>query len=171
MDKKKERNLNKNIQITKQIRQAQEILSNKGSSSFNFVEMDEMWSFVKNKKKRCWIWLAICRFTKLVIGFVTGTRGKKTGKKLYDKIKDLDTKMYYTDYWEPYEKFLPKEKHIQSKKETYTVEGYNASFRDDLRRLTRKTRAYSKSQDMLNVSLNLYIAKHNQTKLNELLSI
>ena len=35
------------------------------------------------------------------------TRGKKTGKKLYDKIKDLDTKMYYTDYWEPYEKFLP----------------------------------------------------------------
>ena len=29
----------------------------------------------------------------------------------------------------------------------------------------RKTRAYSKSQDMLNVSLNLYIAKHNQTKL------
>ena len=43
-----------------------------------------MWSFVKNKKKRCWIWLAICRFTKLVIGFVTGTRGKKTGKKLYD---------------------------------------------------------------------------------------
>ena len=24
------------------------------------------------------------------------TRGKKTGKKLYDKIKDLDTKMYYT---------------------------------------------------------------------------
>ena len=63
------------------------------------------------------------------------------------------------------------DKHIQSKKETYTVEGYNASFRDDLRRLTRKTRAYSKSQDMLKVSLNLYIAKHNQTKLNELLSI
>ena len=73
--------------------------------------------------------------------------------------------MYYTDYWELYEKFLPKQKHIQSKKETYIVQGYNASFRDDLLRLTRKTRAYSKSQDMLKVSLNLYIAKHNQTKL------
>ena len=171
MDKKKGKQFEQKHIIIKQIRQAQEILSNQGYCPFNFVEMDEMWSFVKNKKKRCWIWLAICRFTKLVIGFVTGTRGKKTGKKLYDKIKDLDTKMYYTDYWKPYEKFLPKEKHIQSKKETYTVEGYNASFRDDLRRLTRKTRAYSKSQDMLNLSLNLYIAKYNQTKLNELLSI
>ena len=87
------------------------------------------------------------------------------------KLKIQILKCITTDYWEPYEKFLPKEKHIQSKKETYTVEGYNASFRDDLRRLTRKTRAYSKSQDMLNLSLNLYIAKHNQTKLNELLSI
>ena len=30
-----------------------------------------------------------------------------------------------TDYWKPYEHFVPKEKHIQSKAETFTVEGYN----------------------------------------------
>ena len=29
-----------------------------------------------------------------------------------------------TDYWKPYEHFVPKEKHIQSKVETFTVEGY-----------------------------------------------
>ena len=77
---------------------------------------------LKTRKRDAGYGQLYVRFTKLVIGFVTGTRGKKTGKKLYDKIKDLDTKMYYTDYWEPYEKFLPKEKHIQSKKETYTVD-------------------------------------------------
>ena len=26
-------------------------------------------------------------------------------------------------YWKPYESIIPKEKHIQSKKETFTVEG------------------------------------------------
>ena len=67
--------------------------------------------------------------------------------------------------------FYLKKNIFNLKKKLIQQTGYNASFRDDLQRLTRKTRAYSKSQDMLNVSLNLYIAKHNQTKLNELLSI
>jgi hypothetical protein len=29
-----------------------------------------------------------------------------------------------TDYWRPYEQFVPKELHTQSKAETYTVEGF-----------------------------------------------
>ena len=29
-----------------------------------------------------------------------------------------------TDYWKPYEHFVPPEKHTQSKAETFTVEGY-----------------------------------------------
>ena len=33
-----------------------------------------------------------------------------------------------SDYWKPYEDFIPKEKHIQSKAETFTVEGYNSLF-------------------------------------------
>jgi insertion element IS1 protein InsB len=30
-----------------------------------------------------------------------------------------------TDYWRAYAEFIPKKIHIQSKAETYTVEGYN----------------------------------------------
>jgi insertion element IS1 protein InsB len=29
-----------------------------------------------------------------------------------------------TDYWRAYAKFIPKAQHIQSKAQTYTVEGY-----------------------------------------------
>ena len=29
-----------------------------------------------------------------------------------------------TDHWKPYENFVPKKKHIQSKAHTYTVEGF-----------------------------------------------
>ena len=89
---------------------------------------------------------------------------------LYTKIKDFtpfDT-TYFTDYFEPYTKFIPKENHRQGKDQTYTVEGYNASFRDDLRRLTRRTRAYSKSKASLDSSIYLYIQSHNNKKLKKL---
>ena len=34
-----------------------------------------------------------------------------------------------TGYWKAYESIVPNEKHIQSKEETYTIEGYNSLFR------------------------------------------
>jgi len=39
-----------------------------------------------------------------------------------------------TDYWEPYEHFVPSAKRIQSKAVTFTVEGYNSLFRHFLAR-------------------------------------
>jgi len=56
---------------------------------------------------------------------------------------------------------IPKEKHIQSKAETYTVEGYNSILRHYLARLKRKTKCYSKSVRMLEYSLKLLMAKRN----------
>jgi insertion element IS1 protein InsB len=66
-----------------------------------------------------------------------------------------------TDYWKPYENFISKEKHIQSKAETYTVEGYNSLFRHFLARLRRKTKCYSKSIKMLAISVKLLMLKRN----------
>ena len=34
-----------------------------------------------------------------------------------------------SNYWKSYENIIPKEKHLQSKSETFTVEGYNSLFR------------------------------------------
>jgi len=66
-----------------------------------------------------------------------------------------------TDYWQPYETFVPKAQHIQSKAETYTVEGYNSLFRHFLARLRRKSKCYSKCQKMLEYSVKLLMAKWN----------
>ena len=66
-----------------------------------------------------------------------------------------------TDYWKPYEQFILPEKHIQSKAETYTVEGYNSLFRHFLARLRRQTKCYSKSEVMLRYSVMLLMAKWN----------
>ena len=67
-----------------------------------------------------------------------------------------------TDYWKPYEEFVPKEKHVQSKKETYTVEGYNSLFRHFLARLRRKSKCYTKELYMLVYSVKLLMVKWNK---------
>ena len=84
-----------------------------------------------------------------------------TGEQLWDTIKSSLIAQVMTDYWEPYEHFVPPEKHVQSKAETFTVEGYNSLFRHFLARLRRKTKCYSKSEAMLGYSVQLLMAKWN----------
>ena len=66
-----------------------------------------------------------------------------------------------TDYWKAYGEFVPAEKHVKSKKETYTVEGYNSLFRHFLARLRRKTKCYTKAKYMLVYSIKLLMFKWN----------
>ena len=74
---------------------------------------------------------------------------------------DLTIDIVATDYCKPYEEFIPAEKHLQTKAETYTVEGYNSLFRHFLVRLRRKTKCYSKSPKMLLYSVLLLMSKWN----------
>ena len=66
-----------------------------------------------------------------------------------------------TDYWKAYNEFVPKELLVQSKAETYTVEGYNSLFRHFLARLRRKTKCYTKAKYMLVHSVKLLMLKRN----------
>jgi insertion element IS1 protein InsB len=66
-----------------------------------------------------------------------------------------------SDYWKPYESIIPKEKHIQSKKETFTVEGYNSLFRHFLARMRRRSKCYSKKIEMLKISILLLMHYRN----------
>ena len=66
-----------------------------------------------------------------------------------------------TDYYQPYEAFVPAEKHTQSKAETFTVEGYNSLFRHFLARMRRKTKCYSKCEKMLEYSMKILMMKWN----------
>jgi insertion element IS1 protein InsB len=68
-----------------------------------------------------------------------------------------------SDYWKAYEAIVPKAKHIQSKAETFTVEGYNSLFRHYLARMRRKSKCYSKSKQMLELSMLLLMHKRNNT--------
>jgi insertion element IS1 protein InsB len=68
-----------------------------------------------------------------------------------------------SDFWKPYEHIIPPEKHIQSKAETFTVEGYNSLFRHFLARMRRRTKCYSKKVEMLKMSILLLMHHRNGT--------
>ena len=113
------------------------------------------------QKNCCWIWIAVNRPGKRFINFVVGDRSKETGKELWKKIKDFEMNAIATDYWQAYNDFIPEEKHIRSKAETFTVEGYNSLFRHFLARMRRKSKCYSKSKEMLELSFLLLIKYRN----------
>jgi insertion element IS1 protein InsB len=90
-----------------------------------------------------------------------GTRGTKTEKKLWDKIENFTKGIVYADYWKAYNEFVPEDQLLQTKAETYTVEGYNSLFRHFLARLRRKTKCYTKAKYMLIYSVKLLMFKWN----------
>ena len=80
---------------------------------------------------------------------------------MWDNIKEKAKGKVCTDYWSVYECLIPEEKHVQTKAETYTVEGYNSLFRHFLARLRRKSKCYTKSIEMLKISVKLLMFHWN----------
>ena len=73
----------------------------------------------------------------------------------------MNVNYFASDCWKSYEEFIPAEKHLQTKAETFTVEGYNSRIRHYLARFKRKGKCYSKAIFMIEISLNLLMLKLN----------
>ena len=125
------------------------------------VELDEMHTYVGKKKNYCWIWIAVDRFGKRYFDFVCGDRSTATGLKLWEKIKGVDISCFCSDDWKSYKEFIPSDKHICTKAETFTVEGYNCRIRHYLARFKRKGLCYSKAVHIIEKSLTLLFLKLN----------
>ncbi|EDW6057501.1 IS1 family transposase, partial [Salmonella enterica subsp. enterica] len=46
----------------------------------DILELDEMWTFVQKRDNKQWLWLALCRRTKQIVGYYIGDRGIKACK-------------------------------------------------------------------------------------------
>ncbi|MDQ3397382.1 MAG: IS1 family transposase, partial [Deinococcota bacterium] len=97
------------------------------------MELDELWSFVRHKGNRRWVWLALCKGTRQVVACVIGGRGEATCKRLWRAIpKSYRQGVVYTDFWQAYRAVLPDEKHQAVGKETGLtnhVERFNNTLR------------------------------------------
>ncbi|WP_156811301.1 IS1 family transposase [Methanomethylovorans hollandica] len=133
----------------------------KSENEINIVELDEMHTYIGNKKY-CWIWIAVDRVGKKFIDCSFGSRGTETGQQLWEKLERKKIGEVMTDHWKAYAEFLPETIHTQSKAETYTVEGYNSILRHFLARLRRKSKCYTKSIEMLKYSVILLMKYRNK---------
>jgi len=125
------------------------------------IEIDELYFYVGSKKRKRWLWLAVCRDTKWILGFCTGGRGSKTLSKLMHRISPIKCERYYTDKHAPFAKVTPKEKHSSHPNQTNTIEGINSAVRHYLARFRRRSKCYSKSVEMVEASITLLMHSLN----------
>ena len=123
------------------------------------VEIDEQWSFVKNKSNQRWIWYAVEHSTNTILAYVFGKRKDVVFKELQALLEPLNIERYYTDDWGAYERHIDTEKHVVGKRNTQKIERKNLNLRTCIKRLTRKTICFSKSEKKHDIVIGLLINK------------
>ena len=113
------------------------------------IECDEMWSFIDSKKNEFYIWLAINRNTREIVGCFVGDRTRKSARKLWTSLPDIyqQSAVAYTDFWQAYQTVIPLKHHRAVGKETGLtnhVERLNNTFRQRISRLVRKSLSFSR---------------------------
>jgi insertion element IS1 protein InsB len=134
------------------------------------LELDELWSFVHRRVNKRWIWLALCRRTRQVVAYAMGNRGEATCRLLWERVpKAYRHGLLYSDFWESYQKVLPEGQHQpvgKSSGQTNHVERWNCTLRQRLGRFVRKTLSFSKSEEMHEICLVLFLHDYNRLCLN-----
>jgi IS1 family transposase/transposase-like protein len=122
-------------------------------------EVDEMYTYIKDKSIGCYITYALNRATKRVTDFIVGGRTKVNLDKVITTIKSLEPKKIFTDKLNIYNSIIDKALHVASAYKINHIERFNLTLRTHLKRLTRKTICFSKSKNMLENCLRLYFWK------------
>lgn len=129
------------------------------------LELDELWSFVGNKKQKRWLWIALNRRTRQVVAFVIGDRSAQTCRKLWQRIPDEYRRCHsYSDFWHAYEQLLTTGRHHLVGKEsgqTAHVERWNCTLRQRLARYVRKTLSFSKLDKYHHLFTKWFIYEYN----------
>lgn len=129
------------------------------------TDLDELQTFVGNKRHKVWLWTAVNHWQLGIIAWVIGDRSSLTFQLLWAVVKCWQSFWYVTDGYAVYSKFIDGSQHIISKTYMTRVEGTsvggqntlppelseNTRLRHYLARLHRKTLCYSKSVEMTRV--------------------
>ena len=124
------------------------------------AEADEMWSFVKRKKHQRWLWHAIDHRSGKVLAYVFGRRQDEAFLKLKALLEPFGITRYYTDYWGAYTRHIDADQHVPGKRNTQKIERKHLTLRARIKRLARKTICFSKSIQMHDIVIGLFMNRY-----------
>lgn len=148
-------------QVEVEIWREDELARRRGLSS----ELDEMWSYVRRKSNPRWLWHAIDHRTGKVLAYVFGRRKDTVFLKLKALLEPFGITRYYTDGWGTYERHVEAEKHTVGKENTQKIESKHINLRTRIKRLVRRTICFSKTEQMHDLVIGLFINRYEFGRL------
>lgn len=132
------------------------------------LELDELWSYVGSKAKKVWIWLALERQTRRIVGLAMGDRSDDTCRAMWLSLPPDYRKraVLYSDFWASYANVLPSKRLRQVGKdsgETAHIERFNNTLRQFCANLVRKTLSFRKQSTEHERRFRLFIDHYNAT--------
>ena len=144
---------------------------------FYTAEMDEFWSFactlrstrVGKKSNQRWTWYAILvlctkyevdKASGIILAWHNGGRTDNDCRQLLQYLENIPIDLYYSDDWGAYTRNLSTSSHYIGKDQTWKIERKNLNFRIHLKRLNRKTICYSKSEEVHDNVIGMYIERY-----------
>ena len=138
------------------------------------AEADEMWSFVKQKAHKQWIWIAMDAKTRQIIAFHVGDRSRDSAKQLWANIPMgyREQAIFHTDQYEAYQGVIPPAQHkaiTEHARKTNHIERFHNTLRQRVSRLVRETLSFSKKLANHIGAIKYFICHYNLTKATALL--
>ena len=124
------------------------------------VEADEQWSYVGNKQNQRWLWVVFGHYTDEVIGYCFGPRTDATLMRLRRLLEPFDVVRWFTDGLSAYQRWIDEEKHKVGKRNTQKIERFFLTLRTRIKRLTRRTICFSRSELMHDTVIGLFINRY-----------
>ena len=134
----------------------QEVLGNEKSNKTE-VEMDEMWSYYHDKKHQVWLWWAVEHKTNTPLAYVFGTREHKYLDELLKLLSPFNIVKVYADNNFAYSNKISSDKLVTGKRNTQQIERNHLTLRTRIKRLARKTICFSKSKELHETVIGIFI--------------
>ena len=119
-----------------------------------------MWSLVGKKKAPRWLWHALDHRTGEVLAYAFGRREDRVFLRVKALLAPFGIRRFYTDGWGTYQRHLDPTLHAVGKHHTKQLERKHLTLRTRIKRLVRKTICFSKSPQIYDLVIGLFINRY-----------
>ena len=121
------------------------------------VELDEMWSFIGSKRQPRWLWEALDHQTGRIVAYTLGRRADRALVRLKALLAPFGIRRFYTDGWGAHHRHWDPQLHVVGKRRTQQLGRRHLTLRTRIKRLVRKTICFSKSVQLHEILIGLFI--------------